>query len=298
MKVAAVVLSWNRREDTLACLRSLVRSPFHPMAVLVVDNGSTDGTVAAVRAEFPEAEVLEQGRNLGYTGGMNVGLERALELRADSVLVLNNDVELAPDAVPALLAAAEARPDAAALSPVIHFAAERDLIWYAGAGFDPVRGYNGRLSGYRSRDGGRLGEPFETDRACGAAMLVPRPVLERVGLFDEALFAYAEDADWSLRARKAGYRLFVVPGSRAWHAVSASSGGESSPATLYYTTRNLLAVCERHAPLGALGTWRRRLILLAAHLAQAARSTRRQSAVRATLAGWRDFRAGRFGPRT
>ena len=90
----------------------------------------------------------------------------------------------------------------------------------------------------------------ETDRACGAAMLVPRAVLEEVGVFDPALFAYSEDTDWSLRARAAGYRLYVVPASRVWHKVSAASGGESSPTALYYDLRNALVVAERHAPLG------------------------------------------------
>ena len=89
-------------------------------------------------------------------------------------------------------------------------------------------------------------------------MLVPREVLEKVGLFDPELFAYSEDTDWSLRAREDGYRHYVVPASSVWHKVSAASGGESSPTALYYDLRNALVVAERHAPLGALGTWRRR----------------------------------------
>ena len=113
----------------------------------------------------------------------------------------------------------------------------------------------------------------ETDRACGAAMLVPRAVLERVGGFDEELFLYSEDVEWSLRAAAAGYRHFVVGDSVVRHHVSASAGGESSPLTLYYGLRNSLVVAERHAPLGRLGTWRRRLVLLGAHLAQAAART-------------------------
>jgi GT2 family glycosyltransferase len=128
-------------------------------------------------------------------------------------------------------------------------------------------------------------------------MLVPRAVLEEAGLFDEELFAYSEDTDWSLRVRARGHRLYVVPASRVRHKVSASSGGESSPTTLYYGTRNALVVAERHAPLPPLATWRSRLVLLAAHLAQAALSPRRREAVAAVLAGWRDFRRGALGRR-
>ena len=190
------------------------------------------------------------------------------------------------------------RPDAGALSPKILFAEPPDLIWFAGARYDPRRGYNGRQRGYRERDDGRFDEVWETDRVCGAAMLVPRAVLEEDGLFDPALFAYSEDTDWSLRVRARGHRLYVVPASRVWHKVSASSGGESSPTTLYYGTRNALAVAERHAPLGALGTWRRRA--RAARRPISCRRCSRADAARAcapSSPGWRDFRGGRLGQR-
>jgi GT2 family glycosyltransferase len=290
--VAAVVLSWNRRDDTLACLRSLAAEP--DLRVIVVDNASTDGTVEAVRAEFPDAELIVNDANLGFSAGNNVGIRRALELGADWVLVLNNDVEVEARFLAALLDEAARRPDAAALSPKILLADPADVIWFAGASYDPRRGYNGRQRGYGERDDGRFDDVWETDRVCGAAMLVPRAVLERDGLFDEELFAYYEDTDWSLRAHGP---LLVVPSSRVHHRVSASSGGESSPTTLYYGTRNALVVAERHAPLGQVATWRRRAVLLAAHTAQALRSSRRREALVAVRDGWSDFRAGRLGPR-
>ena len=125
---------------------------------------------------------------------------------------------------------------------------------------------------------------------------MPRQTLERVGAFDEGLFAYVEDADWSLRAREAGLDLVVEPRSRVRHRVSASTGGEGSDSALYYSTRNTLAVCERHAPLGPLGTWRRRAVVLLAHAGQALLA-RRPRRIGAVLEGWRDFRRGRLGPR-
>ena len=290
--VAAVVLTWNRCDDTLACLRSLAGEP--GLSVIVVDNASTDGTVDAVRSEFPAAELIVNDSNLGFSAGNNAGIRRALGLGADWVLVLNNDVEVEAGFLAPLLDEAARRPDAAAFSPKILFAEPADVIWFAGASYDPRRGYNGRQRGYGERDDGRFDDVRETDRVCGAAMLVPRAVLERDGLFDEGLFAYYEDTDWSLRA---GGPYYVVPASRVHHRVSASSGGESSPATLYYGTRNALAVAERHAPLGAFGTWRRRVVLLSAHAAQALMSHRRREALAAVRDGWRDFRKGRFGPR-
>ena len=235
-------------------------------------------------------------KNLGFAEGNNVGMRRALELGAAYVLVLNNDVEVDPAFVSALVEEAGRRPDAGALCSKILYADPSDLIWFAGASFDPRSGYNGRQRGYREKDDGRFDEVVETDRACGAAMLVPREVLEKVGVFDPELFFYSEDTDWSLRAHEAGYRHYVVPASKLWHKVSVTSGGENSPTTLYYGIRNTIAVCERHAPLGRVGTWRRRSILLAAHLAQAGLSSRKREGLAAVAQGWRDVRAGPFRP--
>jgi GT2 family glycosyltransferase len=295
--VAVVVLTWNGRDDTLACLRSLARVEAPRLRIVVVDNGSSDGTVEAVRQEFPEAEVIDNGENLGFAAGNNAGIGRALELGASHVLVLNNDVEVDPGFAAALLDEAGRRPDAASLGSKILFAEPRDLLWFAGASFDPRRGYNGRQRGYRERDDGRYEAVVETDRACGAAILVPRQVLEEVGVFDPQLFLYFEDTDWSLRARAAGRRHYVVPASKVWHKVSVASGGESSPTALYYGTRNSIAVAERHAPLGRLGTWRRRLVVLATLLLQALRSGRRAAGVAAVLEGFRDAAARRLGRR-
>jgi GT2 family glycosyltransferase len=280
VKVTAVVLAWNGKEDTLACVRSLEGEA---VDVIVVDNASEDGTAEAVTG----VELIRNDRNLGYAGGMNVGIHRALERGADAVLLLNNDVSVEPGAIGALVAAADG---IGAVCPVIVLADDPGRIWYSGARFDPRRGYNGRH---------RTDEPpgsRETERICGAAVLIPREILERVGAFDEGLFAYVEDADWSLRARKEGHGLVVEPQSRVRHKISASTGGEGSDSALYYSTRNTLAVCERHAPLGPLGTWRRRAVVVLAHSGQALLA-RRPRRIGAVLEGWRDFRRGRLGPR-
>jgi GT2 family glycosyltransferase len=279
-RIAAVVLSWNGREDTLACLRSLEGED---VDVIVVDNASTDGSAEAVSG----VELIRNEENLGYAGGMNVGIRAALDRGADAVLLLNNDVEVEPGAPAAL---AEAAAGAGAVCPVVVFADDPARVWYAGAELDPRRGYQGR---HRTS----LEGVGETERICGAAVLIPRQALERVGAFDEQLFAYVEDADWSLRAREAGLPLRVIPVARVRHKVSASTGGEGSPDALYYSVRNLLTVCERHAPLGVLGTWRRRLTALAAFTAQALLGRRRRAGLRAVRDGWRDFRRGRHGPR-
>jgi GT2 family glycosyltransferase len=296
--VAVIVLSWNGRDDTLGCLASLAAVSYPELVTIVVDNGSSDGTPEALAAAFPAVECIRSERNLGFAEGCNVGIRRALERGARYVLILNNDVEVDARFVEALVEEALRRPDAGALCSKVLYLDPPDLIWFAGASFDPHSGYNGRQRGYRERDDGRFEEVVESDRACGAAMLVPRSVFEEVGLFDPELFAYSEDTDWSLRARAAGHRLYLVPASRVWHKVSVASGGENSPSTLYYGVRNTIEVCERYAPLGRLGSGRRRLVLLAAHVAQALLSRRRREGLVAVWQGYRDLRARRFGQRS
>jgi GT2 family glycosyltransferase len=274
MSVAAVVLSWNGRDDTLAAIRSLEGEP---VETIVVDNASEDGSADAVAREFPGVELIRNDANLGYAGGMNVGIRRALERGAGHVFLLNNDVEVEPGAVERLLAEADG---AGALCPVITSA---EGVWYSGARFDPRRGYNGRhLTDVPST-------VRETERACGAAMLIPREALEEVGLLDEGLFAYWEDAEWSLRARRAGLPIRVLPPARVRHKVSVTTGGEGSDTALYYSVRNLITITERYAPLGLLGTWRRRATILLAHAAQALLAGR-PSRLRAV---WRGFRSAR-----
>jgi hypothetical protein len=293
--VTAVVLSWNGRDDTLSALASLTEATYPALSVMVVDNGSHDGSVEAVRAHHPDVRIVALPDNRGFAGGMNAGIETALAGDAAHVLLLNNDMTFEPGFVEPLVEASGA--DVAAVCAQILFAGAPSLVWFAGADYDPRRGYQGRQTGYRRAPVPASTPPYVSDRACGGAVLMSRTALELVGGFDEELFAYAEDVDWSLRARAAGLRIVVAPGSVVHHAVSASSGGEASPATIYYSLRNGLAVAERAAPLSPIGTWRRRGVALLATLAQVMITGNRRAGTRAALAGLADARAGRLGVR-
>ena len=293
--VAAVVLSWNGREDTLACLRSLAEVTYPELDVIVVDNGSRDGSPDAVAAAFPDVQLIRLDRNTGFSGGVDTGIRAGIERGAEAVLLLNNDIVVEPGFLEPLVEAL--RPGVAAVCSQILFADAPDRIWYAGASFRPRRGHHGRNIGYGEPPLPADRHPYEVDCACGGAMLIARSALEQVGLFDERLFAYREDLDWSLRARAEGLRILLVPASVVRHAVSSSSGGASSPTSLYYDTRNGLVVSERHAPLGRVGTWVRRLDSVAAHLAQAALSSRKAAATRAVAEGFRDAVGGLLGER-
>jgi GT2 family glycosyltransferase len=283
VKLVAVVLNWNGGEDTLAALASLAG-----IETICVDNGSSDGSDRLVEERLPEVELLRTGANLGFAGGNNVGIARALERGADWVLLVNNDAAAEPGLAEALERAAAARPDAGLLACTI---LERDgrTVQYAGASFNARLGYSGRVSTVVP-DGLR-----DVGRADGAALAVSRAAVERAGMLDEPLFMYVEDVDWSLRIRAGGFAVVLVPEARVRHKGSASSGGSSSTANLYYDTRNTIVVAERHAP-GLRAP--RRAVIVAAHLVLALSHRARADAIRAVLAGWRDARAGRLGQRS
>ena len=285
MNVVAVVLSYNGREDTLAALESL-----RGIETVVVDNGSSDRSADAVEERFPEVELVRAGVNLGFAGGNNVGIRRALDRGADWVLLVNNDASVEEGIVDALARGAAARPDAGVLACKVLFA-DSDRLWYAGAGFDSYLGRS-RHDGFGEPD--TPGELGDTVRATGAGMAVSRVAIETASLLDEELFLYAEDLEWCLRIREAGFAVVYVPEARVRHRVSAAAGGAGSPTPAYYETRNMLAVVERFRPLPRGLTGVRRALVVAPRVLLA---LLRPASARAALRGWRDYRRGRMGRR-
>jgi GT2 family glycosyltransferase len=288
---AVCVLNWNGREDTLRCLASLRDAP----RVIVADNGSSDGSVEAIRAAFPDVEVVENGANLGFSGGNNAAIRAALAGGAEWVVLLNNDAEAEPGLLAALQAAAERHPRAGVLAGKLLYPDGR--VQWAGQRVALLTGYSGRPRGHGRPDGFAYAVEGRTDRAVGALMAVSRAAIDAAGLLDEDLFAYVEDVDWSLRIREAGFECVFVPTARAVHRVSASTGGTASTHTVYYGVRNTIVVCERHRPLGPAGTAARRAAVLATFLAHAALVLRSHDAVAAVREGYRDALDRRLGER-
>lgn len=259
--VAILLVTWNGKENTLDCLASLSTSnanrfTFH---VTVVDNGSTDDSVSVIRKKFPRVDVIEAGRNLGFTGGTNIGVRRALEGAADFVWLLNNDTVVDRSALARLGAAFDDERVGIAGSK-IYFApgheyhkdryAKEDLgrvLWYAGGTID-WRNMYASHRGVDEVDHGQYDAVCETQFVTGCSMMVRREVFERIGLFDEGFFAYLEDVDFCVRAQRSGYKLLYVPASIVWHK-NAGSSGVGSDTHQYYMTRNRLIVGMRYAPL-------------------------------------------------
>lgn len=248
--VYTIVLNWNRKADTLACLASLKKLLVHSFIhhSIVVDNGSTDGSQDAIQKAFPEVECIALVRNEGFTGGNNAGIRQALAQGAGYVFILNNDTVVDPQVLEELLQACS-DPKVGIASPKIHFEKNsQTMIWYAGASIDWENIY-GRHRGVDELDTGQYDTQAETGYCTGCAMLIKKEVFEKIGLFDERFFAYYEDADFSVRAREAGFTLLYVSKAIVFHKNAASSGGTGSALQEYFIPRNRLLFAFKHASL-------------------------------------------------
>ncbi len=244
--VTAVVINWNGIPVIEACLASLLDSTYERLSVLVVDNASEDDSVSVIRERYPAVRIESTGRNLGYAGGANHGLRAARASGAAYVLLMNNDVEIAPDAVGELVRAAEEHPDAMLLGPKIYYFDRPDVIWSAGGVVSFWTG-NIRHLGIREQDHGQFDELREVDYLTGCAVLLPARTLETVGELDETYYMYNEDTDWSTRVIRSGGKVLYVPSARLWHKVSSSSGGGLTSYKIYHRIRSTLAYFRRYA---------------------------------------------------
>jgi GT2 family glycosyltransferase len=235
--IAIVLLNWNQTELTLACLRSLARLDYPAAEIILVDNGSAEDSLEPIESEFPGLVLIRNERNLGFTGGNNVGICRALADGSDYIMLLNNDTEVAPDMLRVLVDVAESDPSIGIVGPLILYYDEPTRIWSAGGAVDPRTA--GAVSlGEGEPDDGDL-PPTPVDYVSGCALLIKRAVVERVGLLDERMFIYYEEADWCARAREAGYQIQLVPRAKVWHKISMQTRAVSRR-YIYLMTRNRL----------------------------------------------------------
>lgn len=242
--VVVIILNWNGLADTLECLESLACLDYPNHEVVVVDNGSTDGSVEAIRGHFPNVTLIENDENLGYAEGNNRGAEYALQAEADYMFVLNNDTVLCQDILTRLVVAAEANPRVGAVGPKIYYHAQPRRIWFAGGMIDWQRGVTVNL-GADEYDVGQFEKVRSVDFLAGCALLIKRETWENVGSFDSRFFMYWEETDWCTRVRLAGYDLLFVPQAKMWHKISPEDQS-SSPRILYYMTRNRLLFLHKN----------------------------------------------------
>jgi GT2 family glycosyltransferase len=279
-RVRAVVLCWNNAGIIDRCVDHLLATDWPgELDVLVVDNGSTDGSTDRWSERHPDVRLLSTGENLGYAGGMNRGLHDLGEL--DAVALVNSDAFVEPGWLAPLVEALDADPARGAACPKILFASSpdpdgRDVINNVGNMLGPTWEIHDR--GLGEVDEGQYDRDEDVWGWCGATVLLSRAYLADVGRFDERLFLYAEDTDLAWRGAHRGWRYRYVPASVVRHLHRASSGGERTPLVDHLNRRNRLVVVTRHGGArAAIGAWSRALggiVAAFAHEARAAVSSR------------------------
>jgi len=244
-KVTIIILNWNGKKDTIECVESVRNLSYPNYEILIVDNGSTDGSQEAFRQKYPDITLIENPKNLGFAEGNNIGMRYALKSGSDYILLLNNDTTVDQIFLDELIKWAEMDEKVGILGPKIYFYHEPKRIWFLGAN---INLWTGRISyiGRNQIDRGQFEDIKEVDYVAGCAILVKREVIEKIGLLDKRYFFYYEDTDWCARAKKAGYSVIFVPEAKIWHKIGASSG-KIEGFSLYYSMRNRFLFMKKHS---------------------------------------------------
>lgn len=294
--VDIVIPNWFGRRHTLEALDSLARSRVAPDNVLVIDNGCRDFSEEEIPRRVASGTYLRLPANRGFAGACNTGMAYLFRRGARRVLLMNNDARVAPDALGAMIEAANRLGGPALLQALVLQNGHPVRVECAGIFVDEASGRICQIGHGAAPPPPRFpGELRSVPAASGTALMVPRELWEATGGFDERYFAYFEDVELSLRARSWGFGVMLVPGARVYHAGKASSGGDRGALSIYYATRNHLLLCQER--LGGPPDVRRlrTLHVIALNLAYAISRPSRASALRAFLLGVRDFRRRHFG---
>jgi hypothetical protein len=242
----AVVVNWNGGEQNVECLDSLLAQGLAPSEIVFVDNGSVDGSADEIARRFPGVLLLRNRENLGFGEGANQGGREALARGAGHVFFVNNDVRLPAGSLDLLVRALAEKTDVGIVGPRVLYKSEPGRVWCAG-GMLTWKENLSTLLGHRQLDGPEWRASRDVDYVAGCALLVRREVLEKVGMFDAKYFAYMEDVDLCLRAKRAGFGVRLVGDAAAYHASSSATGGGYNPRRKYMMGVNSIWFLKRHA---------------------------------------------------
>lgn len=246
MLISIITVNYNQAAVTCALLESIRRQSYRHVEVIVVDNASAEDARSIIVPRHPEAIYIQSSKNLGFAGGNNLGIAAA---KGDFLFFINNDAELTEGCLPTLLALFEAVPDLGAVSPLLcYYPAEgqtQDLIQYAG--MTPVHSLTARnrTIGEKTPDTGQYTDPTPTAYAHGAALMIPRRVLDRVGPMPTDFFLYYEELDWCTSIREAGFSIWVEPRAKVYHKESLTTTS-MGPLKTYFLNRNRVLFRRRH----------------------------------------------------
>ena len=226
--VWAVVVNWNGGPENQSCLAALIEAGLLAERIVFVDNASRDGSLEAVERAFPSLSFVRNQSNLGFGEGANRGARAALDAGARAVFFVNNDLRVEAGSVQLLLEALSSESSLGVVGPRVLLDDGSGRLWCAGGRLDHRQNLS-TLLGHRQKDAASFQRSFDVDYVAGCAMLVRRELFEAIGLLRADYFAYMEDVEFCLRARRAGFAVRTIGQALAWHAPSSATGGGYNP---------------------------------------------------------------------
>lgn len=253
--VAIILVNWNGFDFTQPCLNSLRKIDFPDFKIILVDNASQNQEGKNLKKSFPEIELIENAKNLGFSGGNNAGIRYALEQGFSHIMLLNNDTEVEPDFLGEMMRKFHQNPSLGVVQPLILFLNDPKKIWSAGGKWVPS--FGGAITlGDREPVADYRFKKTDLDWATGCCMLISREAILKTGLLNEQYFAYFEDVEWSLRFKKAGFEIALAEKAVIYHEAGASSKKTHAEGTLssqvfYFNVRNqFLLLRSQNIPAG------------------------------------------------
>lgn len=241
--ISIIILNFNQLKVTLEFLESTKKLRYRNFEIILVDNASKDDPTILVKSKFPEIILIRNEKNLGFTGGNNVGIAAA---KGDYIFIVNNDTEVTENLLNELLIPFSKDTSIGVVSPKIRYFDDTRIIQYAGfTKINPITGRNKSI-GDKEVDEGQYDSPGYTEYAHGAAMLVKREVIEKTKGFADIFFIYYEELDWSARIINAGYKIYYQPTALIFHKESITMGKESA-IKAYYHNRNRILFMRRNS---------------------------------------------------
>ncbi|MBA7603140.1 hypothetical protein ES703_10244 [subsurface metagenome] len=243
--VYIIILNWNGWQDSAECVESVLKITYSNYRVLIVDNGSTNDSVKILAKKFPNIEILETGKNLGYAGGNNRGIEKAIANEAEYVFILNNDTKVDKNFLQPLVQAMEGDKQIGITGGTVYYYDNPDVIHNMG-GYTSLYTGNSQTFGLNALDRGQFNNAKEVPQCCGGAMLIRASLIREIGGFNEKFFIYYDEPDICFRTKKAGYKVTFAPGSKIYHKIGRDSSRESGLSN-FYGLRNRIWIERMYA---------------------------------------------------
>lgn len=242
-KVTIIILNWNGSTDTIECLESLRHITYPNYEILLVDNGSTDGSVERLKNLYPKIEIIVNGKNLGFAEGNNIAIKRAICKGTDYILLLNNDTVVESEFLGKLVLAAETNQKIGIVGPTVyHYNDPKEIQSNGGK----INWYKGTVTNRTKIENDKIFNSRKVDFIMGCALLAKGKLFNEIGYLNKNYFAYWEETDWCVRAQRANYDIMYIPKSKIWHK-GESSSKKISEFYEYHVTRNRFWFMKQNA---------------------------------------------------